>query len=102
MMWEHDHGDIGFEEDDDIYEKGETLKSFHHEAHQPISRKALLAGFLLVWLKRCVVSSPSNDAIFPTTLLFGCSLGARSLSKATPSHGVLHAARSSCINGGLL
>ena len=48
MMRKHDHGDIVLEEDDDIYEKSDTLKSFHHQARQLISRKALLAGFLLV------------------------------------------------------
>jgi len=48
MMREHDHGDVILKEDGDIYEKGDTLKSFHHQAHQLISRKALLAGFLSV------------------------------------------------------
>jgi len=28
MMREHDHRDIVLEEDDDIYEKGDNLKSF--------------------------------------------------------------------------
>jgi len=37
MMREHDHGDVVLEEDDGIYEKGDTLKSFHHQACQPIS-----------------------------------------------------------------
>jgi len=80
MMREHDHGDVILEEDDDIYEKCDTLKSFHHHAHQPISWKALLARFLSVWLKRCVAPSPSSDAILPTALLLairlvhGCSL----------------------------
>ena len=69
MMREHDHGDVILEEDDGIYEKDDTLKSFHHQDRQPISQKALLAGFLLVWLKRCVMPSPSSDAILPTTLL---------------------------------
>jgi len=45
MMREHDHGDVVLEEDDDIYEKGDTLKSFHYQARQLISQKALLAGF---------------------------------------------------------
>ena len=69
MMREHDHIDVILKDDDGIYEKKDTLKSFHHQAHQPISQKALLVSFLLVWLKRCVVSSPSNDAILPTVLL---------------------------------
>ena len=68
-MREHAHRDIVLEEDDGIYEKDNTLKSFHHQARQPISQKAILAGFLLVWLKRCVVSSPSSDAILLTALL---------------------------------
>ena len=34
-----------------------------------MSQKALLAGFLSVWLKRCVVSSPSSDVVLPTALL---------------------------------
>jgi len=37
MMREPDHGDVILEEDDDIYKKGNTLKSFHHQARQPIS-----------------------------------------------------------------
>ena len=54
MMREHDHGDVILEgdvilkEDDGIYEKADTLKSFHHQARQLISQKALLAGFLSV------------------------------------------------------
>ena len=82
MMREHDHRDVVLEEDDSIYGKGDTLKSFHHQAHQPISRKVLLADFLSVWLKRRVVPSPPHDAVLPTTLLLGRSLGARSLSRA--------------------
>ena len=69
MMREHNHGDIILEEDDDIYEKGNSFKSFRHHAHQPISKKALLAGFLSVWLKRCVVSSPSSVVVLLTALL---------------------------------
>ena len=34
-----------------------------------MSQKALLADFLSVWLKRCVVPSPSGDVILPTVLL---------------------------------
>jgi len=80
-MKEHAQGDIVLEEDDGIYEKGVILRSFHHQAHQPMSRKALLARFLSVWLKRCVVPSPSSDVFLPTVLLaavrlvYGHSLG---------------------------
>jgi len=31
MMMEHDYRDV-LEEDDGIYEKGDTIKSFHHQA----------------------------------------------------------------------
>ena len=74
MMRKHNHSDVILEEDDSIYEKRDTLKSFHHQTHQPISRKALLAGFLSIWLKRCVVLSPSNDTIFLTALLLAIRL----------------------------
>ena len=69
MMREHDHGYTILEEDGNIYEKGNTLKSFHHQAHQSISRKTLLVSFLSVWLKRRVVPSPPHDALFLTILL---------------------------------
>ena len=48
MMRKHDHEDVVLKEDDGIYEKGDTFKNFHHQARQPISRKALLADFLSV------------------------------------------------------
>ena len=66
---EHAQGDIILEEDDDIYEEGDILRSFYHQARRPISRKALLVGFLSVWLKRCVVSSPSSDVVLLIVLL---------------------------------
>ena len=68
-MQEHSEGDMVFEEDVGIYEKGDILRSFHHQARRPMSRKALLAGFLSVWLKRYVVPSTSSDVILPTILL---------------------------------
>ena len=36
-MKEHAQRDIVLEEDDGIYEKGNILKSFHHQARQPMS-----------------------------------------------------------------
>ena len=47
-MKEHAQGDIILEEDDSIYKKGDILRSFNHQARQPMSQKALLAGFLSV------------------------------------------------------
>ena len=34
------------EENDGPYEKGDILWIFHHQARRPMSRKALLAGFI--------------------------------------------------------
>ena len=44
-MQEHFQGDMILEEDDGPYEKGDILRSLHHQARRPISRRALLAGF---------------------------------------------------------
>jgi len=60
--------DVVLEEDDDIYEKGDKFKSFNHRAKHPISRKALLVGFLSVWLKKCVIPSPPHDRILSCVL----------------------------------
>ena len=43
MMTVSGHGDIVLEEDNVIYERGGSFKSFHHQA-----RQALLAGFFSV------------------------------------------------------
>ena len=40
--------DVIFEEDDGVYEKGDFFKSYHHQARQPLSLPAILAGFLSV------------------------------------------------------
>jgi len=94
MMKKHDHEDILLEEDDGIHEKGDTFKSFHHQACQLISQKALLAGFLSVWLKRCVMPSPPHDAILLTALLLvirlvhGRSLGLLLAMVCCTQHGL--------------
>jgi len=36
-MRQHAQGDIVLEEDNSIYEKGDILKSFHHQTRQPMS-----------------------------------------------------------------
>ena len=74
MMVSSEHEDVGLDEDNDIYEKGNRFKSFHRQANHPMSRKALLVGFLSVWLKKYVVPSPPRDGIlswvlFPTVQL---------------------------------
>ena len=62
------HEDVILDEDDSIYEKSDKFKSFHHQASQTMSRKALLVGFLSVWLKKCVVLSPLHDEILSWVL----------------------------------
>ena len=64
----HSQRDLVMEEDDGPYEKGDVLRSFHHQARRPMSQKALLAGFLTVWLKRCVVPCSLGDIIHPNVL----------------------------------
>ena len=63
MIVSSGHEDVILDEDDGIYEKGDKFKSFHHKANQPMSKKALLVGFLSVWLKKCVVMSSPHDGI---------------------------------------
>jgi len=40
-----------------------VFESFHHQARVLISDRALLAGFLMIWLKRCVVPTPPHEVI---------------------------------------
>ena len=68
MMSSNGLDEVVLEEDDGIYEKGDKFKSFHRQANQPISRKALLAGILSVWLKKCVLPSLLHDGILPLVL----------------------------------
>jgi len=68
------HMDVVLNEDEGEYEKGDTFLSFHCLAARPISRKAMLAGYLSVWLKRCVIPSPPHDGITPLTIFLGVEL----------------------------
>ena len=45
MLREHDHRDVVLEEDDGIYKKGDTLKIFHTQSCQSISRKHFWPAF---------------------------------------------------------
>ena len=38
---------------EDTFRPETVFESFHHQAKTPISNKVLLAGFLMLWLKRC-------------------------------------------------
>ena len=65
---------------EDTFRLGTIFKSFHYQAKTPISNRALLAGFLMLWLKRCVVPTLSHevivaDVVYPIVLLaFGWSI----------------------------
>jgi len=48
MMASSGHDDVVLDEDDGIYKKGDKFKSFHRQASQPMSQKALLASFLSI------------------------------------------------------
>ena len=59
---------------EDDFEAGAEFESFHYQATVPISDTALLAGFFMIWLKRCVVPSRPIEAIlaevvYPAVLL---------------------------------
>ena len=45
-MQEQSQGDIILEENDGTYEKGDILRSFHHQARRPMSQKALSIGLV--------------------------------------------------------
>ena len=101
-MKEHAQGDIVLEEDDGIYEKGDILRSFHHQARQPMSRKALLAGFFIGLVEE-MCGAISFQRCHPSyCLTAGHSSGTRSLSWASSGDGVLFPAGSPCTDGGFL
>jgi len=62
------------ESNEDIFKPNTVFKSFHHQAKVPMSDRALLAGFLILWLKRCVVPTLLHevivaDVVYPAVLL---------------------------------
>lgn len=48
------------------YAEGDTFLSYHYKALKLLSEEALLAGFLMIWLKKCVVSMHPHDVILAT------------------------------------
>lgn len=53
---------------------GTALRSFHYQAGFPLSDRSLIAGFLILWFKRCIVPSLPKNAIainvlYPVVLL---------------------------------
>jgi len=62
------------ESNEDTFKSVTVFESFHHQAKVSMSDRALLVGFLMLWLKRCVVSTLSREVIvanmvYPAVLL---------------------------------
>ena len=62
------------ESNEDTFKRDMIFESFHHQVRIPISDRALLAGFLMLWLKRCVVPTLPHeviivDVVYPAVLL---------------------------------
>ena len=62
------------ESNEDTFKPDMIFESFHHQARIPISGRALLAGFLMLWLKHFVVPTLSHevivaDVVYPAVLL---------------------------------
>ena len=51
------------ESNEDTFKPDVVIESFHHQARVPISDRALLACFLMVWLKWCVVPTLPHKVI---------------------------------------
>jgi len=62
------------ESNEDTFKPDTVFESFHHQAKVPMSDRALLAGFLMLWLKRYVVPTLPHKVIvagvvYPAVLL---------------------------------
>ena len=62
------------ESNEDTFKPDTVFESFHHQARILMSDRALLVGFLMLWLKRCVVLTLPHevivaDVVYPTVLL---------------------------------
>ena len=62
------------ESNEDTFKPNTVFESFHYQAKVPMSDRALLAGFLMLWLKRCVVPTLPHeviiaDVLFPAVFL---------------------------------
>jgi len=62
------------ESNEDTFKSDTIFESFHHPAKVPMFDRALLAGFLMLWLKRCVVPTLPHevivtDVVYPDVLL---------------------------------
>jgi len=53
------------ESNEDTFKPDTVFESFHHQTRILISDRALLAGFLMLWLKCCVVPTLPHEVIVP-------------------------------------
>jgi len=51
------------EPNEDTFKLDTIFESFQHQTRIPISDRALLAGFLMLWLKRCVMPTLPHEVI---------------------------------------
>lgn len=56
------HAEGGFDE-------GTSFKRYHYQALKPISEEALLAGFLMICLKKCVIPMHHQEVVLPIVAL---------------------------------
>jgi len=62
------------ESNEDTFKPDMVFESFRHQAENPISDRAMLAGFLMLWLKKCIMPMPPHevlalDVVYPVLLL---------------------------------
>lgn len=50
--------------DEDVFKSSTSFESSHHQAKHPSSNTALLVGFLMLWLKHCVIPSTPQEVLF--------------------------------------
>ena len=90
------------ESNEDTFKPDMVFESFHHQARVPISDRALLAGFLMLWLKHCVVPTLPHevivaDVVYPVVLLaYGRSIALLPAMVAGIQSGLRALAQSLC------
>src|SRR4051812_41650556 len=50
---------------------GFLIESYHYQSTRAISERALMVGFLMIWLKRCILPAENinADVVLPTVIL---------------------------------
>ena len=65
------------ESNEDIFRPDTVFESFHYQAKVPMSDRALLMGFLMLWLKRYVVLTLPHEVIVVDVVYLGVLLAHR-------------------------